>query len=81
MTPIPAGDVIRVAGNLPPLNWAIPMGEFAHARRTSLDNLLWALIIRRGGTPVPLVTQFPIYENDAMIRPALPGVADWTPPR
>ena len=50
---------------LRPPEWGIPISEFAHALRTALDNLLWQLILARGGTPVPKVTQFPINEEEA----------------
>jgi len=54
--------VVRVDGDLPDLRWGITAGEFAHALRSALDNLLWALVVRRGGTPTT-IHQFPIYEN------------------
>jgi len=59
------GDyVVRVEGDPPPPEWGIPISEFAHALRTALDNLLWQLILARGGKPVSRVTQFPIYEEE-----------------
>lgn len=60
-----AGDcVFRVDHEGPPLAWGIPIGEFAHALRGALDNLLWQLILARGGTPTEM-TQWPIYEDKA----------------
>ena len=38
------------------------VGEFAHHLRASLDNLLWQLVLLRGGSPTR-GTQFPIYES------------------
>ena len=59
-----SGDcVFRVTGE-PPLDWGIPIGEYAHALRSALDNLLWQLILARGGTPTK-TTQWPIYEDEA----------------
>ncbi len=57
--------VFRVEGELPPLALGITIGEFAHALRSALDNLLWQLILARDGTPVEGVTQFPINEDEA----------------
>jgi hypothetical protein len=36
--------------------------EFSHHLRAALDNLLWQLVLLRGGTPTSK-TQFPIYER------------------
>jgi hypothetical protein len=61
-----SGDyLIRIDGDLPPPKWGILVAEFAHHLRSALDNLLWQLILARGGTPVEGVTQFPIYKNEA----------------
>jgi hypothetical protein len=57
------GYVFRVPGRLPPLTWGLAVGEFAYYLRSALDNLLWQLVIARGGTPTR-VTQFPIYEDE-----------------
>lgn len=54
--------VFRVSGEPPPLDWGILVGEFAHNLRSSLDNLLWALIEARGRRPSP-ANQFPIFES------------------
>lgn len=67
----PNGDYIfRVPGRLPPLTWGLAVGEYAYYLRTALDNLLWQLVIARGGTPSTgkdgirkIGTQFPINED------------------
>lgn len=61
--------VFRVQGDAPPLDWGIQVGEFAHALRSSLDNLIWWLVESRGSTPSTgsdgrKPTQFPIYEHE-----------------
>jgi hypothetical protein len=38
------------------------VGEFAHHLRDALDNLVWQLVLLRGGSPTR-GTQFPIYES------------------
>jgi hypothetical protein len=38
------------------------VGEFAHNLRAALDNLVWQLVLLRGGSPTRN-TQFPIYES------------------
>ena len=70
-----SGDyVFRVAGEPPPLNAGVEVSVLAHLFRSSLDNALWQLILRRGGTPRTTFgpkgsglrpTQFPIYEDKA----------------
>jgi hypothetical protein len=56
--------VFKSLGPAPPIKWGILVGEFAHNLRSALDNLLWALIEHRGGTPTKS-TQFPIYDDEA----------------
>ena len=46
------GDyVFRVDGEVPPLDAGLAVSVFAHLLRSSLDNLLWQLILARGGKP------------------------------
>lgn len=56
--------VFRVTGDPPPFEWGLTVGEFAHCLRSGLDNLLWQVILARGGTPKDKVTQFPIFEHE-----------------
>ncbi len=58
-----AGDYVFHVHEEPPLAWGISIGEFAHALRGALDNLLWQLVLTRGGTPTKM-TQWPIYEDE-----------------
>ena len=57
-----AGDYVFRVNEEPPLAWGISIGELAHALRGALDNLLWQLVLARGGTPTR-ATQWPIYED------------------
>jgi hypothetical protein len=54
--------VFRFAGKLPDPRLGLLVGEFAHHLRSALDNLLWQLVLLRGGSPTTK-TQFPIYES------------------
>lgn len=68
-----SGDyVFRVSGDPPPPTPGVDVSLFAHLLRSSLDNLLWQLILARGGRPRTNFgpkgsglrpTQFPIYEK------------------
>ena len=68
-----SGDyVFRVDGKVPPPDAGVRVSIFAHLLRSSLDNLLWQLILARGGKPRTEFgkhgerpTQFPIYEDEA----------------
>lgn len=64
--------VFRAVGHLPPLDAGVDVGVLAHLLRSSLDNMLWQLILVRGGKPRIdfgpkgsnlRPTQFPIYEK------------------
>lgn len=62
------GDYIfRAPAEPAPLEWGILTGLWAHLLRSSLDNLLWAVIERRGGRG-DYRTQFPIWEGFADYR-------------
>lgn len=54
--------IFRVSGTMPSQEVGILASEFAHHLRAALDNLLWQLVLLRGGAPTR-VTQFPIYER------------------
>jgi hypothetical protein len=54
--------VFRVNGDPPDARLGLIVGEFGHQLRAALDNLLWQLVLLRGGTPTRS-TQFPIYES------------------
>ena len=54
--------VLQVSGDPPNAEIGLVVSEFAHHLRATLDNLLWQLVLLRGGTPTR-VTQFPIYES------------------
>ena len=72
-----AGDyVFRVPGEGPPLAWGITISEYIHALRSTLDNLLWQLVITRGKMSPGRHTQFPIfeYEADRKGKPNLPKI-------
>lgn len=55
--------VFRMLGPQPTLEWGLLIGEFAHLLRSALDNILWQLILARGGTP-DKTREFPIYEHE-----------------
>ena len=54
--------VFRVNCDPPDPRLGILVSEFSHHLRATLDNLLWQLVLLRGGTPTSK-TQFPIYES------------------
>jgi hypothetical protein len=54
--------VFRVNGDPPDPRIGLIVGEFGHHLRAALDNLLWQLVLFRGGSP-SRSTQFPIYES------------------
>ncbi|MFL5865840.1 MAG: hypothetical protein ACJ766_01920 [Thermoleophilaceae bacterium] len=58
----PSEYVFQFAGKLPDPEIGIVLSEFAHHLRAALDNLLWQLVLLRGGSPTR-ATQFPIYES------------------
>jgi len=49
----------------------IILSEFAHMLRSSLDNLMWQLVCRRGGIPT-MATAFPIFKDKPKV-PRKPG--------
>ena len=54
--------VFRVNCKPPDPRLGIIVSEFGHHLRATLDNLVWQLVLRRGGIP-HRKTQFPIYET------------------
>jgi hypothetical protein len=54
--------VFRFAGKLPDPRIGLIVGEFGHHLRAALDNLVWQLVLLRGGTP-NRDSQFPIYAS------------------
>jgi hypothetical protein len=52
--------VFRFGGELPDPRIGLIVGEFGHHLRAALDNLVWQLVLLRGGSPTQ-DTQFPIY--------------------
>jgi hypothetical protein len=50
-----------------PLEWGTIVGDFAHNLRSALDQLIWQLVLHRGGTPARR-TQFPIFIRRAPYR-------------
>jgi len=54
--------VFRFSGEPPDPRIGLVVGEFAHNLRAALDNLVWQIVLLRGGTPSGK-TQFPIYES------------------
>src|SRR3954451_18997253 len=54
--------VFRVNCDPPDPRLGILVSEFSHHLRATLDNLVWQLVLLRGGSPTRL-TQFPIYES------------------
>jgi hypothetical protein len=59
--------VFRHTGDPPNPRLGLVVGEFAHHLRAALDNLLWQLVLLRGGSPTRQ-TQFPIYESRERYR-------------
>src|SRR5919198_5967908 len=54
--------VFRVNCDPPDPRLGVIVSEFCHHLRATLDNLLWQLVLLRGGSPTRL-SQFPIYER------------------
>jgi hypothetical protein len=54
--------VFRFGGQLPDPRIGLIVGECAHNLRAALDNLVWQLVLARGGSPTR-ETQLPIYES------------------
>jgi hypothetical protein len=54
--------VFRINADPPDARLGLIVSEFAHHLRAALDNLLWQLVLLRGGSPSSQ-TQFPIYES------------------
>lgn len=54
--------VFRLNGKPPDPRIGLIVGEFAHQLRSTLDNLVWQLVLLRGGSPTRK-TQYPIYER------------------
>jgi len=54
--------VFSLNGDPPDPRIGLIVGEFGHNLRAALDNLLWQLVLLRGGSPTRK-TQFPIYES------------------
>lgn len=57
--PVSGDHIVRVDAEPPPLRWGLTVSQFAHLLRSSLDNILWALIEARQAVPTP-DNQFPI---------------------
>ncbi len=52
---------------LPPLQWGVVLGEFAHDTRSALDQLIWSLVLANGGSP-GTHTQFPAANSEKKWR-------------
>ena len=52
---------------LPPLQWGVVLGEFAHDTRSALDQLIWSLVLAHGGSP-GTHTQFPAANSEKKWR-------------
>lgn len=59
--------VFRVASEPPPFEWGLIVGEVVHNLRSALDQMLWQLVLVRGGTPTNR-TMFPIYKDPAKFK-------------
>lgn len=59
--------VFRFEGELPKACLGLVVGEFAHHLRAALDNLVWQLVLLRGGCTTRQ-TEFPIYESRKRYR-------------
>lgn len=70
--------VFRLESELPDPRIGLVVGELAHHLRAALDNLVWQLVLLRGGSPTRR-TEFPIYERreryQRQRRRALRGVS------
>lgn len=54
--------VFRFGGDPPDSRIGLIVGEFAHNLRATLDNLVWQIVLLRGGSPTSK-TQYPIYKS------------------
>lgn len=59
--------VFRVGGQMPDARIGLVVSEFAHHLRAALDNLVWQLVLLRGGSPNRR-QEFPIYESRKRYR-------------
>lgn len=59
----------------PPLRWGAIIGDCVHNLRSSLDTLMWQLVLLRRGRPLRR-TQFPIFERRAAYRARAPTMID-----
>jgi hypothetical protein len=59
--------VFNFGGKLPDPRLGLVVSEFAHHLRAALDNLVWQLVLLRGGSPTRR-TEFPIYESRERYR-------------
>jgi hypothetical protein len=69
--------VFRVDVAAPPFWWGLLLSEYAHHLRAALDNLVYALVRLRGGTPTKR-TQFPIFECVRLYRDRAPSMLSGT---
>ncbi len=53
-----------------PIEWAVSIGEIAYNLRSSLDHLIWQLVVHNGETPTTSI-QFPIFPDKAKYNRAL----------
>lgn len=63
-----AGEyVFCIVGEPPPPRWGILVGEFVHHLRAALDEMVWQLVLLRGGTPTtgPRGNGFPILDEES----------------
>ncbi len=66
---------IAEMGDPPPLRFGIILGDCVHNLRSSLDVLMWQLVLLRGGTPSRR-TQFPIFVRRASYRTRAPAMIE-----
>jgi hypothetical protein len=59
----------------PPLRWGAIFGDCLHNLRSSLDTLMWQLVLLRGGEP-SRQTQFPIFQRRAAYRARAPAMIE-----
>jgi hypothetical protein len=69
--------VFRVSGDPPKPSIGLVVSELGHHLRATLDNLLWQLVLLRGGSP-DRSTQFPIYECRKRYQAAAPSMLHGT---
>ena len=53
-----------------PIEWAVTIGEIAYNLRSSLDHLVWQLVMHNGKTPT-MSNQFPIFLDKAKYNKAV----------